>query len=212
MHIVGADGELVGQGASGGGQAALRAQRRLRGAGRAGGEVEEEVVGRGGPGGVRPRVRVRGEEVVVLLRIGHQEAHAGKVQAGEEWQVGALGDQDPALGVQDVAGEFWAATGGVDAGDGASGEGGGAQPQRVLGGVVEQEPDMRTGRQEVGQQGRPGRGTGRHLVVGEHPPPLSASLERGDPHLAPQSRPVVTPPVGDEFGHRARLGLHGRAR
>ncbi|KUN92379.1 hypothetical protein AQJ84_33385 [Streptomyces resistomycificus] len=61
---------------------------------------------------------------------------------------------------------------------------------------------MRLGvrRQQVGEQRRPGRGAGRHLVVREHPV------------LAPQPRTVVAPPAGDEFGHRARLGLHDRAR
>ncbi|KUM69317.1 hypothetical protein AQI70_31560 [Streptomyces curacoi] len=154
---------------------------------------------RGGAGAVRHRVRERGEQGVVLRCAGHQQPHAGQVEAVEQRQVGPLGDEDPALGVQDVAGEFRAPAGGVDPGDGGSREGRGTQPHRVLGGVVEQDTDVRlgAGRQQVGQQGRPDGGPGRHLVLRQHPP------------LEPQPRPVVTPPGAYELGDRTWCGLRG---
>ncbi|KUL38265.1 hypothetical protein ADL12_16825 [Streptomyces regalis] len=167
---------------------------------------------RGGAGGVGPGVGVRREQGVVLLPAGQQQTHsptlefarAGgppwQVEAGEQRQVGLFGDQDPALGVQDVAGEFGAAAGGVDAGDGGAGEGRRAQPQGVFRGVVEQHPDVRAGRHQVGQQGCPGRGARRHLVMGKRPP------------FAPQPRTVVAPSAGDEFRDRTPVGLHGGAR
>jgi hypothetical protein len=76
--------------------------------------------------------------------------------------VGPLGDQDPALGVQDVAGQFGAAAGGVDTGDGRAREGRRAQPQGIFRGVVEQHADvgLGAGRQQVREECRPGRGAG----------------------------------------------------
>ncbi|ALV35497.1 hypothetical protein AS200_28215 [Streptomyces sp. CdTB01] len=205
MHVLAPHPELPDEGGPGGGQPALGADRGLGGAGGAGGEVEEQTVLGAGAGRVRHGGRVRGQEAVVLLAVRRQHAHVREFETGEEREMGVLGDDDPALGVQDVAGQFRAATGGVDTGDGVPGEGRGRQPQRVLEGVVEQHAHVRfgAGRQEVGQQGRPGRGTGGELVMGEHPV------------LAPQAGTVVAPPPGDELRDRAPLrltGLHGGAR
>ncbi len=106
--------------------------------------------------------------------------------------MGAFRDQDPAFRVQDVAGQFGSPAGGVDTGDGGAREGGRAQPQRVLGGVVEEDAEVGFGArwQQVGQQGRAGGGSGRDLVMGQ------------DLVLAPQPGAVVAPPVGDEFRDR----------
>ncbi len=194
VDVVRTQGELAGQGAACGCQAALGAERGLGRAGRAGGEVEQEAVGRGRAGRVRPGVRVGGQEVGVVRRVRHQQAYPGQVQVPDQRQVGPLGDQDAALGVQDVAGQFGAAAGGVDAGDRRPGQGSRAQPERELGGVVEQHPDVGfgAGRQKVGQQRGPGCGARRHLVVGQYPV------------LVPQPRPVVAPPAGHEFRDRTR--------
>ncbi|GGW78272.1 hypothetical protein GCM10010383_02040 [Streptomyces lomondensis] len=153
MDVVRAQGELPGQRVPGRGQSPLGAERGLGSAGRAGGEVEQEAVARGGAGAVRPGVRVGGEEVGVLRRVRHQQAYAGQVQALEQRQVGPLGDQDPALGVQDVAGEFGTTASGVDAGDRRPGQGRRAQPKGELGRVVEQDAEVRFGGrgQQVGQ-------------------------------------------------------------
>ncbi|KUM68553.1 hypothetical protein AQI84_36495 [Streptomyces griseorubiginosus] len=201
MHPVGAEPELVGQGPPGGGQPALGAERGLGGAGGAGGEVEEEPVLGGGTGGVRFGTGVGREQTVVLLGAGHQETDAGQVEAAQQRELGGFGDQQAALGVQDVAGEFGAPAGGVDAGDGGPGEGGRAQPHRVFRGVVEQDADVGAGpRKQFGEEGRPCGGTGRHLVVGELPP------------LEPQSGPVVPPPSDDELRDRTPPGVHEGAR
>ncbi|KUN60016.1 hypothetical protein AQJ46_38460 [Streptomyces canus] len=201
MHPVGTEPELVGQRAPRRGQAALGAERGLGRAGRAGGEVEEEPVVGGGAGGVGFGVGVGREQGVVLLGAGHQQTDAGEVEAPQQRQVGRLRDQQAALGVQDVAGQFESPAGGVDAGDGGTGERGGAQPQRVLGGVVEQHTDVGPGaRQQVGEQRRPGGGADGDLMVGEHPP------------LEPQPGPVVAPPAGDELRDRTPPGVHGGVR
>jgi hypothetical protein len=116
--------------------------------------------------------------------------------------MGPLGDEDTALGVQDVAGQFGAAPGRVDPGDGGTGEGRRTQPERVFGGVVEQHPDVRcgAGRQQVGEERRPRRRARRHPVMAQHPP------------LEPQPRPVVAPPFLYEFRDGAPHGPHGGAR
>ncbi|KOV59207.1 hypothetical protein ADK64_34235 [Streptomyces sp. MMG1121] len=202
MHVVRADPELPDQGLPGRRQPPLGADRGLGGAGRAGGEVQQHPVGRGGPRGIGYGVGVGGEEGRVLLVVRHEKAHTGQLQARQQRQPGPLGDQHRALGVQDVAGQFGAPARGVDPGDGRAGEGGGAEPQRELLGVVEEHPDMPYGvrGQQVGQQGGPGGGARGHLV------------QRQQPFLAPQPRPVVTPPRRDQLGDRACRQPHDRAR
>ncbi|KUN82277.1 hypothetical protein AQJ64_19500 [Streptomyces griseoruber] len=198
MHVVRHDGELRRQGAARGGQPALGADRGLGGAGRTGGEVEQETVGGAGPGRIRAGARVGREESLVLLRVGHQDTDSGEVEPGEQREVDPLGDQQSALGVQDVPGQLGAPAGGIDPGDRRTGERGGGQPQRELRGVVQQHPEMRCGArgQQLGEERGPGGGAGRDLVMAEHRV------------LAPQSRPVVVPAVRYECGD----GLHGGAR
>ncbi|AKJ12945.1 hypothetical protein ABB07_23790 [Streptomyces incarnatus] len=202
MHVVRAHPELPHQRLPGRRQPALGAERGLGGAGRAGGEVQQQPVGGSGPGGVGHGVGVGGEEGGVLVPVRHEDPYARQLQARQQRQVGPLGDQERALGVQDVPGQFGSPARGVDPGDGRTGQGGGAEPERELLGVVEQHPDMRYGarRQQVGQQCRPCGGAGGRLVLCQHPP------------LAHEPRPVVPPPRRDQLGDRARHGLHGAAR
>ncbi|CAM5377036.1 hypothetical protein SALBM135S_06869 [Streptomyces alboniger] len=112
--------------------------------------------------------------------------------------MGPLGHQDAALGVQDVAGEFGAAPRGVDARHGGARERRRAQPLGVLGGVVEQDTDVRLALpgQQVAEERGPGRRARRHRVVAQ----LTARVA--------QAGAVVAPPRLDEF----RDSLHGRAR
>ncbi|KUO13689.1 hypothetical protein AQJ58_00915 [Streptomyces sp. DSM 15324] len=198
MHVLRYDGEPRRQGPARGDQPALGADRGLGSAGRTGGEVEQETVAGAGKGRVGAGARAGREESLVLLRAGHQDPDAGQVEPGEQREVNPLGDQQGALGVQDVAGQLGAPAGGIDPGDRRAGERGGGQPQRELRGVVQQHADMRGGarRQQLGEERGPGGGTGRDLVMAEHRV------------LAPQSRPVVVPAVRYECGD----GLHGGAR
>lgn len=99
--------------------------------------------------------------------------------------MGALGDQDPAVGVPDVPGEFGAAPGRVDPGDGGPREGRRAEPERVLRRVVEQDAEVRLaprhGWHQVHEQCGPRGGARGDLVVGE------------GVVLVPQADPVVAP-------------------
>ena len=181
MNVVPAHPEAVHQRPPGRREPTLGADRGLGRAGGTGGEVEEEPVGGGGPGGVGLGAGVGGEEVGVGLGVRHQDAYSGEFEAVEEREVGPFGDQHPALGVQDVADQFGAPPGGVDTGDGRAREGRRAQPEGEFRGVVEEDAEVRVGprRQEVGEQGRAGGGPGGDLVVGQ------------DLFLEPQPGPVV---------------------
>ncbi|OKJ75576.1 hypothetical protein AMK32_34735 [Streptomyces sp. CB01883] len=202
MHVVGADPELPDQGLPRGREPPLGADRGLGGAGRTGGEVQQQPVGGCGPGRVRHGSGVGGEEGGVLLVVRHEDPYARQLQVRQQRQPGPLGDQDRALGVEDVPGEFGTPAGGIDPGDGRPGEGRGGEPQRELLTVVEQHAEMRYGArgQQVGQQCGPGGRPRGRLVV------------RQRPVLAPQPRPVVPPPRRHQLGDRTRRGLHGRAR
>ncbi len=70
--------------------------------------------------------------------------------------MGAPGDQERGFGVQDVAGRLGAAPGGIDPRDGGPGQGRRAEPQRELGGVVEQDAEVRfaAARQQIREERR----------------------------------------------------------
>ncbi len=155
----------------------------------------------GRPRDLRLRVGVGREKGVVRVRTGHQDAYAGQVEAVEQREVPPLGHQDPAVGVHDVAGQFGAAPCRVDARNGHAREGGGAQPQGIFGGVVEQHPDVRLAPagQQIGEQRGPGRRARRHLMVGQLPAREA------------QAGAVVAPPRPYEFRDRVPGALHGRA-
>ncbi len=153
VDVVPAHSEESGGRVSGGGQPALGAEGCLGRAGGAGGEVEEHPGGgrRGteatGAGGdlVGRRALVRPQQFPVG-RVVHDEdplGRDGEVQAGQQRQVGAFGDQQRAVGMADVAGELRPATGGIDPGDRGPGECRRAQPQRILGHIAEQHPEVR---------------------------------------------------------------------
>ncbi|GHA70434.1 hypothetical protein GCM10010305_11010 [Streptomyces termitum] len=208
MDVVGSGAEGAGEGGAGRRDRALAAQGGLGGAGGAGGEGEEVAGGgadRAEDGVAGAGAGVGREEVGVRVGVGDQEADAGQRQAVEERQVGALGDEDPAGGVGDVAGEFGAAPGGVDPGGGGPREGRRAEPERVLGGVVEQEAEVRLaprpGRHQVREQGGAGGGAGGGLVVGE------------DAVLVAQPGPMVAPAAPYELRDGVRAcpcgGRHG---
>ena len=80
--------------------------------------------------------------VAVGRDIEHPARSDAEVEAAEQWQVAGFGDDQLAVGVADVPGQFLPASGGVDADQGGAGQGGATEPQRELGHVVEQDPDM----------------------------------------------------------------------
>jgi hypothetical protein len=104
-----------------------------------------------------------------------------------------LGDEQRAFGVRDVPGQFRAPPRRVDAHHGGPGARGGAEPQRELRDVAQENTDVRLGaaRQQVGQQRRAGGGCGRDLVAAEPPLPVQ------------QSGAVIAPLTLDELRHGA---------
>ncbi len=148
-----------------------------------------------------PRPGVGGEECGVGVGVGDQHPYARQREAVEQRQMGALGDQHPAFGVQDVAGQFGAATRGVDARDGGPGQGRRAQPQREFGGVVEQHPEVRFAarRQQFRQERGPCGSARGDLVMTE------------DGSLMSQPGPVIAPLALYELRDGA-CAPHGAAR
>ena len=165
---------------------ALGADRGLGRAGGAGGEVEEEAVRRGlagraaSPGSASAYGASRSAYSSVSVT---RTRTPGRSRPSSSGQVGALGDQQPALGVQDVAGQLGAPAGGVDPGDGGPREGRRAQPEGELGGVVEQDAEVRLGArwQEVDEQRGAGGGARGDLVVGERRGPRTSARAGGRP-------------------------------
>ncbi|GAA3839015.1 hypothetical protein GCM10022206_91580 [Streptomyces chiangmaiensis] len=201
MDVVGTQPEVADQGPAGRRKPSLGADRGLGRARGTGGEIQQEAVGRGGPRVLRLGPLVSGDEVRAGVRVGHQQPDSREVEPVQQREEGALGDQDAALGVQDVSGQLRPAASGVDPGDGRTREGRRAQPQRILGRVVQQHPEVRLGarREQIGEQRRPGRRARRHLVPGERPT------------LEPQPRPVVPPPLPYQLRDGTPRGLHGGA-
>ena len=191
------------------GEALLRAERGLRlpcGARsedqQVGGErVERDV--RVGGAGVRRERRAPGGGVDHEAALGRD----ARVEPGEQAPVALLGHDHRAVGVADVALELGAAPGGVDADHGRPRERGGAEQERVLGHVVEQDAHVkgRAGRERAPQREQQG-----------------GALERGRDVRAPAPRRVleaqryrvVARALAQQVAHRPgrrRLGgRHGR--
>lgn len=204
VDVLAPDAEVVDERPSGRRKPSLGADRGLGRAGRSGGEVEQHPGS--GPDVTAGRVArfdsgVRGQEFGVRVGVGHQHPYAREVQAVEQRQMGAFGDQDPAVGVQDVAGQFGAAPGRVDPGHGGPGQGRRAQPEWEFGGVVQQHPDVRFAarRQQIRQERGPCGSARGDLVVTENGVPMS------------QSGPVVAPLALYELRNGA-CAPHGAAR
>ena len=122
---------------------------------------------------VRRRAPCRGRRVDdEQPLVGHR-----RLDAVEEGEQVAGGDQRLAVGVVDQLGELLAAVGRVDADDDRARDGPGDQPQQVVGHVVEQDADVRrpVGVAHVGEPGGSPPALLDQLAVG----PLPVLVEQG---------------------------------
>lgn len=204
MDVVAPDPEVVDQRLPGRSQPPLGADRGLGRTGRPGGEVEQHAGG--GPDLPEHRVarlgpRVVGEQLGVRVGVGDQHPYARQIEPVEQRQMRAFGDQDPAVGVHDVAGQLGTAPGRVDARNGGPGQGRRAQPQGKFEGVVEQHPQVRFAvrRQQIHQERRPCGSACGDLMVTE------------DGVLVSQPGPMVAPLALYELRDGA-CAPHGAAR
>ena len=157
-------------------------------------EEQQEVLG---CDGVEPcRGGADAEQVVTVGVAVHAQDVTGvdpDVEAVEELCPGGVGDDQVAVGEDDVAGELGAAAGGVDPHHGGAGQRGGAEPEEVFGDVVEKHAHMERSRcaQGDGQGGAP-------AALGHDVAPRP----RGGAGV--QTGPVVVRPGHEQVGHGAR--------
>ncbi len=115
------------------------------------------------------------------------------VETVEELGPGLVGDDQLAVGEDDVAGQLGPAPGGVDPDHGGTAQRGGTEPEQVLGDVVEEDADMERPRypKGVGQGGAP-------VALGHDLAPRPGGV------VGMQAGPVVVGPGQEQAGHGAR--------
>ncbi len=114
-----------------------------------------------------------------------------EIETGEQVGARAIGDDDLAVGEADVAGQFFAAPGGVDPDDGGAAQRRATQPEEVVGSVVEEHADVeRTGTAQTSGQ------RGAAVALGHHLAPRPRAV------LEENAGSVVLGPGPQEVGHR----------
>ena len=181
---------------AGAGEAALRAAHRLGQAGGARREDEHEQVVLGGGLAAGERLDA-GQPVGVGRVVDEEDLVRGDRRRGTLEQPGqrGRGHEDLAVAVVDELRQLGTPVGRVDAHDDGPAEGCGHQPEQVVGGVVEQDPDV----------GRPVR-VAQLVEQGGAPPTLVDDLPEGPRAvLVEEAGTVVVGPGEEQLGG----GRHG---